>query len=144
MPLWLLLLPFLLQFLHPLHFLLGFFLLVLSLLCYLLFPRNTEKEQEHWTKRVVVSQCSEWLNIWFIGYLFMTSVINHRWVRSILWFRLCAPIDLTLFSFFHQFEILQWNHFSIPISREGYSCSLVLSVNLLNLSLIQSAKKSSL
>lgn len=54
LPLWLLILPLLLQLLHPLDFLLSFLLFILSLLCNLFFPwkinnRKLKKHRHRWT-----------------------------------------------------------------------------------------------
>lgn len=50
LPFGFLLFPLLLQLLHPLDLFLGFFLFIFPLLCYHLFPRNTHKRRNSWSK----------------------------------------------------------------------------------------------
>lgn len=59
LPLWLLILPLLLQLLHPLDFLLSFLLLILSLLCDLFFSRKLTNNKKLFKKNTHRNSYSE-------------------------------------------------------------------------------------
>lgn len=126
LPLWLLILPLLLQLLHPLYFFLSFLLLILPLFCNLLFPREKKIKNENY--------CTE-----------QSCFKKLQFSSFILWFWFSTSVDnMGAFPLFHCFQVLQGNHFRVPISREGNGCSPILSVYLLNLSLVNPVKESSL
>lgn len=91
LPLWLLLLSFLLQLLHPLYLLLSFLLFILPLLCYLLFPRERERERES-------------IQIPPILIFFLRIVTDSIYTEKIKF----SPTQ----NIFHNKELIRWGEFS--------------------------------